>query len=404
MYLGSPNAIAPTMLFFVGHATLDSKIQPGLKAPAFPPRKLAMRSLHTHTFCVAFPIERAWTTSLPRPKMCRNLEFEGAANLADRICSSRKIERHRFAGWWWWGTNGDKDKAFLLNLRVFTERLAGAPSLCLLVQTIAKPSVCVCLVGEAKREHPQQSFAARSLTHSQTTKLPRESRLCVWQTASSAAGFFFFFPSCTSVHPFLLAVYSIAVVPCFIRQRSVAPPTPSPSVPSEQGRASKEGSKGALNPFIQSNPRGKNDLILILQFDSNVRVRNTHNASQSTALLKTMTNLSSSPTTTNATLSPWTKDHTYIIESTRRAHACCKSCEAKIELGRLRVGVVFQHMNGFVCINWHHIECYPDVKQIPLHNLEGFGDLDASHQKLVQSYMLAGVETRYLPEARACSA
>uniref|UniRef100_K3WVA4 PARP-type domain-containing protein n=1 Tax=Globisporangium ultimum (strain ATCC 200006 / CBS 805.95 / DAOM BR144) TaxID=431595 RepID=K3WVA4_GLOUD len=115
----------------------------------------------------------------------------------------------------------------------------------------------------------------------------------------------------------------------------------------------------------------------------------------------TMT-LSSSPTT--STLSPWTKDHTYIIESTRRAHACCKSCEAKIELGRLRVGVVYQHMNGFVCINWHHIECYPDVKQIPVHNLEGFGDLDAVHQKLVQSYMVAGVDTRYLPEARACSA
>jgi len=119
-----------------------------------------------------------------------------------------------------------------------------------------------------------------------------------------------------------------------------------------------------------------------------------------------MTNLS--PTTASAsTLSPWTKDHTYIIESTRRAHACCKSCDAKIELGRLRVGVVFQHMNGFVCINWHHIECYSDVRDIPLHNLEGFGELDASHQQLVQSFMLVNSESAtpcFLPEPRACSA
>lgn len=115
-----------------------------------------------------------------------------------------------------------------------------------------------------------------------------------------------------------------------------------------------------------------------------------------------MTNLS--PTTAAASLaSPWTKDHTYIIEATRRAHACCKSCDAKIELGRLRVGVVFQHMNGFVCINWHHIECYPNVRAIPLHNLEGFSELDASHQQLVQHYLLSG-SPRFMPEARACSA
>ncbi|TYZ59365.1 hypothetical protein PybrP1_005852 [[Pythium] brassicae (nom. inval.)] len=120
-----------------------------------------------------------------------------------------------------------------------------------------------------------------------------------------------------------------------------------------------------------------------------------------------------------AIASPWTKDHTYIIEATRRAHASCKSCAAKIELGRLRVGVVFQHMNGFVCINWHHIECYPNVRAIPLPNLEGFGELEAHQQQLVRSFMLASSSpvavaaaavspavagACFLPEARTCSA
>ncbi|KAG7396831.1 hypothetical protein PHYBOEH_001644 [Phytophthora boehmeriae] len=111
-----------------------------------------------------------------------------------------------------------------------------------------------------------------------------------------------------------------------------------------------------------------------------------------------------SPTSPSALASPWTKDCTYIIEATRKAHACCKSCSAKIEAGRLRVGVVYQHRNGFVCINWHHVECYSAVKEIPLSRLEGFSDLDATQQKLVESYHLAQQEPNYLPAARTCSA
>lgn len=129
-----------------------------------------------------------------------------------------------------------------------------------------------------------------------------------------------------------------------------------------------------------------------------------------------MTSLSPTSASTAAIASPWTKDHTYIIEATQRAHASCKSCAAKIELGRLRVGVVFQHMNGFVCINWHHIECYPNVRAIPLPNLEGFSELDTHQQQLVRSFMLASSSpvavaaaavtgaACFLPEARTCSA
>ncbi|RLN95821.1 hypothetical protein BBJ28_00000731 [Nothophytophthora sp. Chile5] len=112
-----------------------------------------------------------------------------------------------------------------------------------------------------------------------------------------------------------------------------------------------------------------------------------------------------SPTSPSAALaSPWTKDGTYIIESTRKAHACCKSCDATIDVGRLRVGVVYQHRSGFVCINWHHVECYPALTEIPLQCLEGFGDLDVSHQKVLQSYHLAEQEPHYLARARTCSA
>ncbi|KAF1774633.1 hypothetical protein GQ600_24992 [Phytophthora cactorum] len=59
---------------------------------------------------------------------------------------------------------------------------------------------------------------------------------------------------------------------------------------------------------------------------------------------------------------------------------------------------------GFVCINWHHVECYKSVRQIPLKCLEGFSDLDPQQQKVVESYHLAKSEPQYLPEARTCSA
>ncbi|CAI5743086.1 unnamed protein product [Peronospora destructor] len=111
-----------------------------------------------------------------------------------------------------------------------------------------------------------------------------------------------------------------------------------------------------------------------------------------------------SPISPSAVMSPWTKDGTYIIEATRKAHACCKSCEAIIKAGRLRVGVVYQHRNGFVCINWHHVECYKAVSQISLQCLEGFMDLAPQHQKMVESYHLVKLEPQYLPEAHTCSA
>lgn len=111
-----------------------------------------------------------------------------------------------------------------------------------------------------------------------------------------------------------------------------------------------------------------------------------------------------SPTSPSALASPWKKDCTYIIEATRKAHACCKSCDRTIEAGRLRVGVVFQHRNGFICINWHHVECYQAVREIPLCHLEGFSDLDPQQQQLVESFHRACQEPQFLPEARTCSA
>lgn len=112
-----------------------------------------------------------------------------------------------------------------------------------------------------------------------------------------------------------------------------------------------------------------------------------------------------SPTHADCIESPWTRDGTYIIECTRRAHACCRSCDSTIEVDRLRVGVVYQHKNGYVCINWHHLECYPHVNAIPIGSLEGYSELNASHQQLVR-HLTAATETTAVQPLRpsACSA
>ncbi|TMW67645.1 hypothetical protein Poli38472_011265 [Pythium oligandrum] len=114
----------------------------------------------------------------------------------------------------------------------------------------------------------------------------------------------------------------------------------------------------------------------------------------------------SSPTNADCIESPWTRDGTYIIECTRRAHACCRSCDSTIEVDRLRMGVVYQHKNGFVCINWHHLECYPIVQSIPLCNLEGYTELDASSQQLVRHCLLSPEveDARFRQTPSACTA
>ncbi|CCI42322.1 unnamed protein product [Albugo candida] len=82
-------------------------------------------------------------------------------------------------------------------------------------------------------------------------------------------------------------------------------------------------------------------------------------------------------------LSPWKRDTTCIIESTRCSRSCCRSCESTIRIGLLRIGVVFQHQNGFVCIEWHHVICYPHVGTIPLECLDGFNKLSSQDQDIV---------------------
>nr|CCA16814.1 conserved hypothetical protein [Albugo laibachii Nc14] len=82
-------------------------------------------------------------------------------------------------------------------------------------------------------------------------------------------------------------------------------------------------------------------------------------------------------------LSPWKRDTTCIIESTRCTQSCCRSCESTIQNGLLRIGVVYQHQNGFVCIEWHHVLCYPHVGSIPLKCLDGFNKLSSYDQYVI---------------------
>jgi hypothetical protein len=84
--------------------------------------------------------------------------------------------------------------------------------------------------------------------------------------------------------------------------------------------------------------------------------------------------------------SPWTRDETCIIETTQRAHSCCRSCDDSIEVGVLRVGLVFQHENGYICVNWYHFNCYKRFEAIPVKNLEGFRELSLKQQTQVLTW------------------
>lgn len=49
------------------------------------------------------------------------------------------------------------------------------------------------------------------------------------------------------------------------------------------------------------------------------------------------------------------KDH--LVNAATGTTSTCRSCENLIEFGAIRLGFIFTHRQGFILIEWHHINC-----------------------------------------------
>lgn len=85
---------------------------------------------------------------------------------------------------------------------------------------------------------------------------------------------------------------------------------------------------------------------------------------------------------------PWKLASSQIIETTRNSHSTCRTCEKSIDAGHLRVGIIFSHVNGFICIDWHHLDCYTPPPHLLSMEIEGYADLsEEDKQKVLKRRM-----------------
>ena len=83
--------------------------------------------------------------------------------------------------------------------------------------------------------------------------------------------------------------------------------------------------------------------------------------------------------------SPWTRQETPVVGTARTNSSLCRSCQTYIDAGDVRIGLVFNHLNGFICLDWHHLTCC-----ISPENLQATADYDQlleSEKDQVQSWI-----------------
>ncbi|KAF0733105.1 hypothetical protein LEN26_000716 [Aphanomyces euteiches] len=80
--------------------------------------------------------------------------------------------------------------------------------------------------------------------------------------------------------------------------------------------------------------------------------------------------------------SPWTKSDLPVISVAKQNSTTCQACHERIDVGSIRVGVVFHHVKGYICLDWHHLTCC----ETPAHLLGAADDLDLLDDKQKQTF------------------
>ncbi|KAF0698401.1 Aste57867_10968 [Aphanomyces stellatus] len=60
-----------------------------------------------------------------------------------------------------------------------------------------------------------------------------------------------------------------------------------------------------------------------------------------------------------AATAAWSQCKDAIMQVAHTSTTTCQACETKIASGQLRLGVMYQHVDGFVLVEWIHLTCQP---------------------------------------------
>lgn len=85
---------------------------------------------------------------------------------------------------------------------------------------------------------------------------------------------------------------------------------------------------------------------------------------------------------------PWTPQSVYIVALATKSSSTCRTCERYIGAGNVRIGVIFQHPNGYVLIHWHHLTCWtPTGEPLTLRQMEGLELFETPQRQLIQRWL-----------------
>ncbi|ETV70350.1 hypothetical protein H257_14040 [Aphanomyces astaci] len=81
--------------------------------------------------------------------------------------------------------------------------------------------------------------------------------------------------------------------------------------------------------------------------------------------------------------SPWAKEVVPVLGKTTTTTCTCQSCQLPINQGHIRVGLIFHHMNGYIGLDWHHLECCETPDRLA--QVEGYDLLSVQDKAIIQA-------------------
>ncbi|ETV68554.1 hypothetical protein H257_15540 [Aphanomyces astaci] len=89
---------------------------------------------------------------------------------------------------------------------------------------------------------------------------------------------------------------------------------------------------------------------------------------------------------------PWTNTQLPILGLATNDSSTCQACLCPIKAGSIRVGIIFQHLSGFIGLDWHHLTCC-ETPQL-LRHVDGYELLGDDSKATLNDFIAISEQTQ----------
>ncbi|KAF0697032.1 Aste57867_12260 [Aphanomyces stellatus] len=84
---------------------------------------------------------------------------------------------------------------------------------------------------------------------------------------------------------------------------------------------------------------------------------------------------------------PWTNTQLPVVGVAKTSSSTCQACQCAIAAGEIRVGIIFQHLNGYIGLDWHHLTCCETPQHLV--HVDGYELLGENEKAIMKDYISA---------------